>query len=210
MALKHLEKEAGLQKEWSDQRLEKGASEIEQWQRAVLSATVQKARVPESAHWVQERREGGGVIRSLLEEVNASSQQGLSNLSHIAHLLSSDSRALASFSLQFGVSFRFLFAGEKTKLSGLLTIIFYILIKQMGILVYIGSHRLGSCKSLHEEQICLRVPNASNFRASKSEGSPFSSSMKVPNRETLWQAASQPTEHPFTFKPQRNSLEIIM
>ena len=40
MALKHLEKEAGLQKEWSDQRLEKGESEIEQWQRAVLSATV--------------------------------------------------------------------------------------------------------------------------------------------------------------------------
>ena len=40
MALKHLEKEAGLRKEWSDQRLETGASEIEQWQWAVLSATV--------------------------------------------------------------------------------------------------------------------------------------------------------------------------
>ena len=40
MALKHLEKEAGLRKEWSDQRLETGASEIDQWQWAVLSATV--------------------------------------------------------------------------------------------------------------------------------------------------------------------------
>lgn len=80
----------------------------------------------------------------------------------------------------------------------------------MGILVYIGSHKLGSCKFLHEEQIRLRVPNASHFRASKSEGSPFSSSMEVPNRETLWQAASQPMGQPFTFKSQRNSLEIMM
>lgn len=80
----------------------------------------------------------------------------------------------------------------------------------MGIPVYIGPQRLGSCKSLHEEQICLRVPNAPHFRASKFEGSPFSPSVEVPNGETIWQAASQPLGHLSTFKPQRNSLEIMM
>ena len=61
----------------------------------------------------------------------------------------------------------------------------------MGILVYLGPHRLGSCKSLHEEQICLRVPNAPHFRASKSEGSPIIHQWKCLTGNSL--ASSQPT-----------------